>query len=215
MEKYFPEKKIVFTGNPVRKDLTEVSRAKALEYFGFEAGRKTVLVVGGSLGARTINESVFAGLDKWIDAGLQVIWQAGKIYIEEFKLRTKTKDMSRVRLYDFLKQMDFAYASADVVVSRAGALSISELCLVGKPSIFVPSPNVAEDHQTKNGHALVSVNAAMMIPDSKAKENLADEVLELIYDEHKCEEFSKNMKQLARPNAARDIVDEIEKMMTS
>jgi UDP-N-acetylglucosamine--N-acetylmuramyl-(pentapeptide) pyrophosphoryl-undecaprenol N-acetylglucosamine transferase len=214
MEKYFPKEKIVFTGNPVRKDMNMSGREKALEFFGLEQGRKTLLILGGSLGARTINESALAGMDKFVDAGLQVIWQTGKLYLEEFKTRANGRDTKRVLLFDFLKQMDMAYAAADAVVSRAGALAISELCLVGKPSIFVPSPNVAEDHQTKNAEALVRVQAAMMIADNEAKERLTDEVLKLIYDEKKCEELSVNMKQLGKPDATRDIVDEIEGLVT-
>jgi len=213
MERYFPANKIVFTGNPVRKNMTDATRDKALQFFGLASDRKILLVLGGSLGARTINESVFAGLDKLVDAGLQVIWQTGKLYLDEFRQRTKSMDIRGVMLFDFLRQMEMAYAAADVVVSRAGALAISELCLVAKPSILVPSPNVAEDHQSKNAKALVDVNAALMIPDSKAKENLTDEVLKLIYDDHRCGEFSRNMKVLAKPNATIDIVNEIEKLI--
>jgi UDP-N-acetylglucosamine--N-acetylmuramyl-(pentapeptide) pyrophosphoryl-undecaprenol N-acetylglucosamine transferase len=215
MEKYFPKDKIVFTGNPVRKDINNAVREKAMGFFGLEHGRKTLLILGGSLGARTINESALGGMDKFVDGGLQVIWQTGKLYLEEFKTRTHGMDTKRVLLFDFLKQIDMAYAAADVVVSRAGALAISELCLVGKPCIFVPSPNVAEDHQTKNARALVNVNAALMIADKEAKEKLADEVLKLIYDEKECVELSENMKQLGKPDATRDIVRELELIVGS
>lgn len=214
MEKYFPKEKIVLTGNPVRRDINTATRAKALEIFGLESGRKTLLILGGSLGARTINESVLVGIDLLVDAGLQVIWQTGKFYLDEFKNRTISLDTKRVKLFDFLNQMDLAYAAADVVVSRAGALAISELCLVGKPSIFVPSPNVAEDHQTKNAMALVKVHAALMIADKGAKESLTDEVLKLIYDDRKCQELSSNMRKLAKSEATRDIVNEIEGLLT-
>jgi UDP-N-acetylglucosamine--N-acetylmuramyl-(pentapeptide) pyrophosphoryl-undecaprenol N-acetylglucosamine transferase len=213
MEKYFPTEKISFTGNPVRNDISMASREKAMEFFGLESNRKTVLVLGGSLGARTINESVFTGIDKLIDAGLQVVWQTGKLYLDEFKQRMHGNDMRRVKLYDFLTQMDMAYAAADVVISRSGALSISELCLVSKPCIFVPSPNVAEDHQTKNAKALVDVNAALMIRDSEAKEELIEVTLKLIYDQERCNEYAANMKKLAKPNATKDIVSEIEKLI--
>jgi UDP-N-acetylglucosamine--N-acetylmuramyl-(pentapeptide) pyrophosphoryl-undecaprenol N-acetylglucosamine transferase len=213
MEKYFPAKKISFTGNPVRNDIHAANRNKAIEFFGLESDHKTVLVLGGSLGARTINESVLAAIDKWVDAGLQVIWQCGKLYWDEFKQRTLLIDKRKVKLFDFLKPMDLAYSAADVVVSRAGALAISELCLVAKPSIFVPSPNVAEDHQTKNATALVDVQAALLVRDSEAQQNLADEVLKLVFDERRCEEFSKNMVKLAKPNATKDIVNEIEKLI--
>ena len=215
MEKYFPINKVAFTGNPVRNDIQGGSRHDALLATGLESNRKTLLVLGGSLGARTINESILAGLSKLNDAGVQVIWQCGKAYLEEFKSRTASMDMKRIKLYDFLRYMHLAYAAADVVVSRAGALSISELCIVAKPTMLVPSPNVAEDHQTKYARALVDVNAAMMVRDVDAKETLVDEVLKLIYDEARCVEFSKNMKTLAKPNATIDIVNEIEKLIVN
>ncbi len=213
MEKYFPSDKIAFTGNPVRKDITVASREKATTFLGLDPGRKTLLVLGGSLGARTINESVFAGIELLVDAGIQVIWQTGKLYHDEFRQRTSTKNIKGVLLFDFLIQMDIAYAAADVVISRAGALTISELCLVAKPCILVPSPNVAEDHQTKNARALVDANAALIVADREAKENLISEALKLIYDERKCETLSANMKKLAKPNATIDIVNEIEKLI--
>jgi len=213
MEKYFPKEKIAFTGNPVRKDIAVANYEKSIQFFGLDADKKTLLVLGGSLGARTINESVLAGLDKLVEAGIQVIWQTGKLYLDEFRSRTSGMNTKGILLFDFLKQMDMAYAAADVVVSRAGALAISELCLVAKPSIFVPSPNVAEDHQTKNANALVEVNAAAMVQDNVARENLVDEALRLIYSDKKCEEFSLNMKKLAKPNATSDIVNEIEKLI--
>lgn len=212
MEKYFPSDKISFTGNPVRKDISLADKKRALEFFGLSSGKKTLLVLGGSLGARSINESILAGLEKLTAAGIQIIWQAGKLYLEEFKQRTQGKNMKDVKLYDFLTQMDLAYAAADVVISRSGALSISELCLVGKPCILVPSPNVAEDHQTKNANALVVEHAALMVKDSE-REVLIDETLKLIYDEARCREFSSNMKKLAKPNATQDIVNEIEKLI--
>ena len=212
MEKYFPPEKISFTGNPVRKDISVANKDTAFNFFGLERSRKTLLVLGGSLGARTINESLLSGLEKLTDAGLQIIWQTGKLYLEEFKQRTLVKDMRQVKLYDFLTHMDMAYAAADVVISRSGALSISELCLVGKPCILVPSPNVAEDHQTKNATALVEVDAAIMVRDGEA-EKLLDATLKLIYDDKRCSEFSFNLKKLAKPNATKDIVNEIEKLI--
>jgi UDP-N-acetylglucosamine--N-acetylmuramyl-(pentapeptide) pyrophosphoryl-undecaprenol N-acetylglucosamine transferase len=213
MEKYFPAQKIAFTGNPVRKDISVGNRDKATAFFGLQPDRKTLLVLGGSLGARTINESILANIDKLINPGIQVIWQVGKLYLNEFKQRTQSKDMSHVKLYDFLNQMDLAYAAADVVVSRSGALSISELCLVGKPCIFVPSPNVAEDHQTKNAKALVDVDAAMIVRDIEAREKLVEEALKLIADDSRCAQLSTNIKKLAKPNATKDIVNEIEKLI--
>ncbi|MBS1553974.1 MAG: undecaprenyldiphospho-muramoylpentapeptide beta-N-acetylglucosaminyltransferase [Bacteroidetes bacterium] len=215
MESYFPASKIVFTGNPVRKDINQIEekRERALSHFALSSNERTLLIIGGSLGARTINESILAGIDKLIDARVQVIWQTGKIYFDDIKRQLENKDLRRVRVFDFLKQMDLAYAAADVVIARAGALSISELCLAKKPSILVPSPNVAEDHQTKNAMALVSENAAALVKDVQAKEILVSEALKLVYDEGRCERLSGQIAKLAKPNATSEIVDEIEKMI--
>lgn len=225
MEKYFPAQKLIVTGNPVRKDITVsrvgsslsggqgAERERALQTFGLEPGRKTLLVIGGSLGARTLNESIFNGLDKLNASGVQVIWQCGKLYLKEFKNRTAGYDMRYVKMFDFLHQMDLAYAAADVVVSRAGALSISELCIVGKPTVLVPSPNVAEDHQTKNAKALADVHAALLVKDVDANEVLVDELLKLIYDEQRCARLAQNIKALAKPNATMEIVNELEKLI--
>lgn len=215
MENYFPASKIVVTGNPVRKDINQVEqrREKALTHFAFSAGERTLLILGGSLGARTINESVLAGIDKLIDAQVQVIWQTGKIYFQHIKNQLENKDLRKVRVFDFLRQMDLAYAAADVVITRAGALSISELCVAKKPSLLVPSPNVAEDHQTKNALALVNENAALVVKDDEAGNKLVDEALRLVYDESRCEKLSQQIAKLAKPNATKDIVDEIEKMI--
>lgn len=215
METYFPKEKIRMTGNPVRKDILDVSakRPAALQHFGFSDTNRTLLVLGGSGGARTINESILAGLDQLIGANVQVIWQTGKVYYESVKAQVADKDMRKVRLYDFLKEMDLAYAAANVVVSRAGALSISELCLTRKPSVLVPSPNVAEDHQTKNAMALVKEEAASMIADKDARVHLTKEVLDLLGDVRRCERLSERIGTLGRPEAARDIVTEIEKLL--
>lgn len=215
MESYFPSSKIVFTGNPVRKDINhlEEKREKALSHFALSSNERTLLIIGGSLGARTINESILAGIDKLIDARVQVIWQTGKIYFEDIKKQLENKDLRRVRVFDFVKQMDLAYAAADVVIARAGALSISELCLAKKPCILVPSPNVAEDHQTKNAMSLVNENAAVLVKDMQAKEQLVSEALKLVYDESRCEKLSNQIAKLAKPNATIEIVDEIERMM--
>lgn len=215
MDSYFPSSKIVFTGNPVRKDINQIEekRERALSHFALSSNERTLLIIGGSLGARTINESILAGVDKLIDARVQVIWQTGKIYFEDIKRQLENKDLRRIRVFDFLKQMDLAYAAADVVIARAGALSISELCLAKKPSILVPSPNVAEDHQTKNAMALVSENAAALVKDVQAKEILVSEALKLVYDEGRCERLSSQIAKLAKPNATSEIVDEIEKMI--
>ncbi|MFM8740142.1 MAG: undecaprenyldiphospho-muramoylpentapeptide beta-N-acetylglucosaminyltransferase [Cytophagales bacterium] len=215
MENYFPASKIVLTGNPVRKDINHIEdkREKALTHFALSASERTLLVLGGSLGARTINESVLADIDKLIDAQVQVIWQTGKIYFQHIKKQLENKDLRKVRVVDFLKQMDLAYAAADVVITRAGALSISELCVAKKPSLLVPSPNVAEDHQTKNAMALVNENAALLVKDEEAGKLLVDEALRLVYDKIRCEKLSLQIAKLAKPNATKDIVDEIEKMI--
>lgn len=215
MEKYFPHDKISVTGNPVRKDILDLDnkKDKANNHFGFTDKEKTLLILGGSLGARTINESVLEGIDKLIDAQVQVIWQTGKAYYESVKEQVQNKDLRRIRIYDFLKQMDLAYAAADVVVSRAGALAISELCLAKRPSILVPSPNVAEDHQTKNALTLVNAGAARMVKDVEAKALLIDESLKLLFDEHQCETLRQNIAKLGKPKATEQIVNEIEKLI--
>ena len=215
MEKYFPKEKLVFTGNPVRKDILnlESKRVQALNNFAFTPGEKTLLIIGGSLGARTINESMLGGIDKLIDARVQVIWQTGKMYYESIKAQIADKDLRRLRVYDFLKQMDLGYAASDVVVSRAGALSISELCLAKRAAILVPSPNVVEDHQTKNALALANENAAVIIRDGEASEKLVTEALKLLYDEQRCNKLKDNVGRLGKPNAAGEIVEEIEKLI--
>ncbi len=215
MEKYFPKEKIQLTGNPVRKDIIDLEskRDKALNHFGFNSHERILLVLGGSGGAKTINESILLGLEKLTGSNIQLIWQTGKVYYESVKSQIADKDMRKVRLHDFLKEMDLAYAAAHVVVSRAGALSISELCLARRPAVLVPSPNVAEDHQTKNATALVRENAGIMITDQVAREKLVDEAIRLLHDEKRCEELSTNIGRLGKPHAAEEIVDEIEKLL--
>lgn len=215
MEKYFPKNKIVLTGNPVRKDIISVAQKveKGRAHFGFEPNRKTLLIIGGSLGARTINESILQGIEKLIDAQVQVIWQTGKGYYDIYKGQLAKYDLRRMRVHDFLKEMDLAYAAADVVVSRSGALAVSELCIAGKPVILVPSPNVAEDHQTKNAMALAEKEAAIVIADKDARDKLVDEALKLLFDEQLAGKLSGNIKTLARANATEDIVNEIEKLI--
>lgn len=215
MEKYFPKDKIVLTGNPVRKDILVIAskRERALLQFGFDASKRTLLVIGGSLGARTINESILAGIEKLIDAQVQVIWQTGKGYYQNVSAQVSQYDLKKVRVVDFLKEIDFAYAAADVVISRSGALAVSELCIAGKPCILVPSPNVAEDHQTKNAMALVEKNAAFFVADKDAKATLVDEAMKLLFDTQRADVLSTNIAKLAKPNATREIVNEIEKLI--
>ena len=214
MEKYFPKDKIIFTGNPVRKDISDLDSKKttALSHFGLDA-QKTLLIIGGSLGARTINESVLSGLNTLIDNKVQVIWQTGKMYFESVKAQISDKDLRKVRVFDFLVQMDLAYAASDVVIARAGALSISELCVSKRPAILVPSPNVAEDHQTRNAMALVQEDAAVMVKDSEARERLVAEAMKLLFDAQKCEKLSANIAKLSKPNAAAEIAGLIEEII--
>lgn len=215
MEKYFPANKIVVTGNPVRKDILDIEskRDKALSHFGFSPNCKTLLIIGGSLGARTINESVINGMEKLVASQIQVLWQTGKGYFEAYRSRLASYDLRKIRVQDFVREMDLAYAAADVVISRAGALSVSEICVAKKPVILVPSPNVAEDHQTKNAKALSDKNAALLITDANADATLIDTALDLIFDADKSAKLRNNIAAFARPNATSDIVKEIEKLL--
>lgn len=210
MEKFFPSNKIIFTGNPVRQDISvnEVKRTEGIDFFHLNNTKKTILVIGGSLGARTINESIAASIEKIVKADVQLVWQTGKGFYEQ-ALEAQKKYPAQVKVFDFINKMDLAYSIADVVVSRAGALSVSELCLVGKASILVPSPNVAEDHQTKNAMALVNKNAAILVKDNMAKEILVDAAMNLLGDESKKQELSTNIKKLAKPDAAKIIANEV------
>ena len=207
MEKYFPAEKIVYTGNPVRKDLLQGKSKveEALAYYKLEKGKKVLLVVGGSLGARTLNDSLLAGLEQLVKSDVQVIWQTGKCYYQSVLDQTAEKQMPNIHIHQFISRMDLAYAAADLVVSRAGAGTISELCLMEKPTILVPSPNVAEDHQTKNALALAGISAALVIADNVAVEQLVTTALKLIHDQSKLNELSANIAKLAKPNAASDI----------
>ncbi len=216
MEQFFPSDKLTITGNPVRKDIVnlEGKMAEALAHFGLSPDRKTLLILGGSLGARTLNDSMILNLQKLIDANVQVIWQCGRFYYEEMKNKLGAfENRDSIQLFEFMKEMDLAYAAADVVVSRAGALSVSELSIAGKPTIFVPSPNVAEDHQTKNAMAMVGNEAAVLVKDSEARERLIDEAIALINDHNQQEILSQKIKALAKPDAANEIVNEIVKLI--
>lgn len=214
MEKYFPKEKIIVTGNPVRQDLNNnVSREEAYNYFNLAGNRNILLIIGGSLGARTINESITGGLDSLLQNKVQVIWQTGRQYFETAKNEASQYQGNDVRVYDFISRMDYAFAIADVVISRAGASSISELCLVHKPAIFVPSPNVAEDHQTKNAMALIKNNAAFMIPDPEAKEKLVNEAIGLLHDDFRKNTYMTNIAKMGFKNSAGTIADEIFKLI--
>ncbi|MBO9700248.1 MAG: undecaprenyldiphospho-muramoylpentapeptide beta-N-acetylglucosaminyltransferase [Sporocytophaga sp.] len=211
MERYFPGDKLELTGNPVRKDILdfESKKQEAFSYFNLQEGKPVILVIGGSLGARTLNNSILAKIDELKASGVQVIWQTGKFYFQKMKEEAGQKNNPDVKVLEFISRMDLAYAAADVVVSRAGALSISELCLVGKPSVLVPSPNVAEDHQTKNAMALVEKNAAIMVKDVEASEKMVPAALDLLKDLNKQKELSQNIKTLGKPDAAVNIAKEV------
>ncbi|HDP74482.1 MAG TPA: undecaprenyldiphospho-muramoylpentapeptide beta-N-acetylglucosaminyltransferase [Bacteroidales bacterium] len=215
MEKYFPAEKIMLTGNPVRQDIENLSvtRNQGQEYFGVEAGKKVLLVLGGSLGAHTINQSLMASLHL-IKArpDIVVIWQTGKLYYQTVKEALSNNPVENIRLYDFIARMDLAYISTDIIISRAGAGTISELCLVAKPCILIPSPNVAEDHQTRNAQALVSCDAAKMIPDCQAKENLVKAAWELLDNPAEQKKLSENIARLALRNSATTIALEVLKL---
>ncbi|ANW94838.1 UDP-N-acetylglucosamine--N-acetylmuramyl-(pentapeptide) pyrophosphoryl-undecaprenol N-acetylglucosamine transferase [Wenyingzhuangia fucanilytica] len=210
MQRYFPSDKIVFTGNPVRQDLLEVStkRAEAQAFFKLDTNKKTLLVLGGSLGARAINQMIENNMKALQAQNIQVIWQTGKFYIDEYK---KFNDLDGVQTHAYLSEMNLAYAATDMIVSRAGASSVSELCIVGKPVIFMPSPNVAEDHQTKNAMAIVNKNAAIMLKESE-KELLMTKVQYLLQNQESVNQMCKNMTALAKPEATKRIVEEIEKI---
>ncbi|MBQ6079853.1 MAG: undecaprenyldiphospho-muramoylpentapeptide beta-N-acetylglucosaminyltransferase [Muribaculaceae bacterium] len=216
MERFFPQEKIVLTGNPVRRNLLEcgASPEQARQAMGVDPNKKTVLIIGGSLGARTINNAIIDGLNKIGEAyDVQVIWQTGKIYDQQCSEALRVSNVKNVVQMPFISNMDMAYRAADLVVSRAGASSISELQLLGKAAILVPSPNVAEDHQTKNALALVNRDAAIMVTDADAGAQLVDTMLATVADEAKTAELGSNVLQMALRDAAERIVDEVEKII--
>jgi len=213
LERFFPKDKIAKTGNPVRQDLLDIDSKvdQAKKYFQLHEAKKTVLVLGGSLGAKRINELIKDELDFFNTQNMQVIWQCGKLYYEAYKICGHDK---YVQVHEFLNTMDLAYAAADVIISRAGASSVSELCIVGKPVIFVPSPNVAEDHQTKNALAIVNKNAAILIKESELEVDFENKFLQLMASIEKQKLLGENIKQLALVNATKEIADEVEKLLT-
>jgi len=215
MERFFPADKIIMTGNPVRQNLLEnqTSQEEARQSFGLEPDKKTVLIVGGSLGARTVNESVLAHLDDIRKSNVQFIWQTGKYYSQSIsEALEKSEAVPNLKVMDFIGCMDYAYAAADLVVSRAGASSISELCLLGKPCVLVPSPNVAEDHQTQNALALSSKDAAIFVADKEAKEKLVQTALETVTNDERLLSLSENVKKLAFLNSSDIIAEEVYKL---
>ena len=218
MDKFFPKERIVLTGNPCRQDLA-ITPQKAEEgytFFNLDPSKKTILMVGGSLGARTLNNSIVNAFDEIKEENVQIIWQCGKYYYKEMKeLEAADKIPTNVKLYDFVSRMDLAYSVADLVISRAGAGSISEFSLLGKPVILVPSPNVAEDHQTQNALALVKKNAAILVPDSNAQQDLFPKALTLVRSSEKLAELSSHIMKHAQHNSANRIVDEIAKLINN
>jgi UDP-N-acetylglucosamine--N-acetylmuramyl-(pentapeptide) pyrophosphoryl-undecaprenol N-acetylglucosamine transferase len=215
MEKFFPKEKILLTGNPVRSDLHTVDHLKkeAFEHFDIPLGSTVLLVLGGSLGARTINQGMLANVEQLKIPGLFVIWQCGRIYIDQLKTTLNANENPHIRLVDFISRMDLAYGAADLIVSRAGAGTISELCIVGRPVILIPSPNVAEDHQTSNALSLVDRKAAVMIPDKDTTTRLVPEILGLLKNEETCRQMSNHIRELALPDAASIIANEVFNLM--
>lgn len=215
LDKFFPKEKIVLTGNPVRSEVVKLEgkKPRAAEFFGLREDKKTVLIVGGSLGARTINHAVKKFAAEWNAKGYQVIWQTGKPFFEEARKHVEHEKLEHIKVYDFITKMDMAYAMADVVISRAGAIAISELCLVQKPVILVPSPNVAEDHQTKNAMALVNHNAAVLVKDVEANEKLGTELQKIMDNDELAAQLIANIAKLGLTNATNAIVGVIEQLV--
>ena len=222
LEQFFPKDKMILTGNPVRQDLiNEASKSEAIAYFKLDASKKTLLVLGGSLGARRINQLIEKELDFLLSQNIQIIWQCGKLYFDEYKkfdsinhpASITNHPSPKVTVLAFIDRMDLVYAAADIVISRSGASSVSELCIVGKPTIFIPSPNVAEDHQTKNAKAISDKSGAILIKESELENQFEAVFSDLISNESKQSELSQNIKKLALPNATKDIVEEIVKLI--
>ena len=215
MDKFFPKEKIILTGNPVRQDLQQVAdkREEGLQFFGLDRNKKTILVVGGSLGAKGINEAMAKGLQQLADNNIQLVWQTGKVYFETAKQQTTPFADKNIKAVDFITKMDLAYAIADCVISRAGAGAISELCIIQKPCILVPLPTAAEDHQTKNAMSLVNKNAAILVKDTEASSKLVNEAVKLIADDARQQELKQNMAKMALPNAAEVITNEVLKLV--
>jgi UDP-N-acetylglucosamine--N-acetylmuramyl-(pentapeptide) pyrophosphoryl-undecaprenol N-acetylglucosamine transferase len=211
LERFFPKNKIILTGNPVRQDLIDIEskRDEAIAFYGLDPNKKTLLVLGGSLGARRVNQLIEKELHNILSQDVQIIWQCGKLYFEDYKKHNQ----QHVRVVDFIERMDFVYAAADVIISRAGASSVSELCIVGKPVIFIPSPNVAEDHQTKNAQAIVDEKGAILLKESELESQFSIVFEALLKDGGKQKQLSDNIKKLAMPNATKDIVNQIIKLL--
>lgn len=215
MDRFFPAEKIIETGNPIRKHIIQISgkRDQALKHFGLSADKKTILLVGGSLGARSINQAVLAHFDLWAAADFQLIWQTGITGIEDAQNRIAEKGLNHIRAYKFISEMDLAYAAADLVISRAGAIAISELSATAKACVFVPLPSAAEDHQTKNAKSLADQNAAILIPDHEANDKLFETCITLLKNETELSALSENIKRFAKPEADVEIALEVLKLV--
>jgi len=211
LERFFPKEKIVLSGNPVRQDLIDIEskRAEAIQHFNLDQNKKTVLVLGGSLGARRLNQLIEKELGKFISQNVQIIWQCGKLYFEDYKKH----NANNVQVYSFIERMDLVYAASDIIISRAGASSVSELCIVGKPVIFIPSPNVAEDHQTKNAQSIVDKKGALLLKESELDAEFGLVFEALLKDHGKQGQLSENIRQLAMPEATKTIADEVVKLI--
>jgi UDP-N-acetylglucosamine--N-acetylmuramyl-(pentapeptide) pyrophosphoryl-undecaprenol N-acetylglucosamine transferase len=215
LEKFFPKDKLIFTGNPVRNNMVDIKgkREAGLIHFGLDPDKKTILIVGGSLGARTLNQCIEHSINQFKNHNAQVLWQCGSFYYKNYIEKTDLYKSQGVYINEFIFEMDLAYAVADVIISRAGAMSVSELTLVGKPTILVPSPNVSDDHQTHNAMALVKNNAAILVRDADAKDKLVDTAFHLLNNDEQLANLSSNALKLGVPNSAELIVSEIEKMI--
>ncbi len=215
MDRFFPKEKLMLTGNPVRQDIKnlEAKRARGIEHFGLDENKKIVLVVGGSLGARTINHAIDAGIEEIAKNDIQLVWQTGKLYVDEAAKAVANYGEEGIKTMPFISKMDYAYAVADVVVSRAGAMSVSELSIAAKPTIFVPLPSAAEDHQTKNAMALVNHKAALLVKDEEAQEKLIPTLIDLVKDEEEQQRIASNVAKLAFTNSANIIADEVIKLI--
>lgn len=214
MERFFPKEKIVWTGNPIRQDISDIhaKREEAFSFYGFKDDKPVLLVMGGSLGARTINEGMKSNLDYLLEAGFQIIWQTGKYYYQ--RMLPYAQGKANLVMLDFVRRVDLAYAAADLIVSRAGAITISELCVVGKPLVLIPSPNVAEDHQTRNAEALSSRNAAILLHDDRTVEDLGKAVTGLWKNERRRQLLSQNISRMGTTSASKMIVDEVMRLAT-
>jgi UDP-N-acetylglucosamine--N-acetylmuramyl-(pentapeptide) pyrophosphoryl-undecaprenol N-acetylglucosamine transferase len=215
MDRFFPAEKVVLTGNPVRKDILDLNGKKetGLSHFGLQPDRKVILILGGSLGARTLNRAILKDMKAIEAAGYQVLWQSGKFYFEAMLAEVQSSGLRHIHLLEFIREMDLAYAAADIVVSRAGALSVSELSLVGKPVVFIPSPNVAEDHQTKNAMAYVQHEAAILLPDQKAIGELWKTIKPILEHEEVSVKLGSKIRQLAKPEATEEIIKVLEEVI--